>query len=194
MKSLVLASTSPYRRALLARLGVPFDVASSDVDEVIEATEAPHAAAQRLAITKATAVASRHKGSWVLGYDQTLDFAGVVLRKPASENAARAQLATLAGRAHTLHNGIALVCVNVTNNTATVHSALVSVSLTMRKLTAKEIEAYVARDKSGASVGGYLYEQTGFTLFEKVVGSDDSAIVGLPLVETANLLRLIAAL
>jgi septum formation protein len=190
VKSLILASTSPYRRALLARLGIPFDVASSDVDETIEATEVPHAAAQRLAIAKAVAIARRYKSSWVLGYDQTLDFAGVVLRKPTSEEAARTQLATLAGHTHTLHNGIALVCVNATNNVATVHSALVSVSLTMRKLSAKEIDAYVARDKPGASVGGYLYEQTGFALFEKVVGSDDSAIVGLPLVETANLLRL----
>ncbi len=121
----------------------------------------------------------------VIGADQTLELDGRVLRKPDDDAATRAQLAELAGREHALHSAIAV------RDAATgrVVTDVTTTRLTMRPLTPAQIDAYLARDRPSGAVGGYLYERAGVALFDAVVGSDDSAIVGLPLVPLLRLLR-----
>ena len=106
---LVLASTSAFRRALMAAAGLPFEVEAPGVDEIASPGLSPKAVARRLARLKAEAVGSRHPDALVIGSDQTLDLDGELLRKPGSRAEARRQIAGLAGREHALHTAVALV-------------------------------------------------------------------------------------
>ena len=182
---LILASTSPYRRALLERLGLPFEVAAPRVDEAPGPGETPAQTALRLAEAKARAVASGRAAGLVLGSDQAADCDGEAISKPETHVAAAAQLARLSGRTIVFHTAVALL--NVA--TGRVQRELVDVASTFRVLGAEEIEAYLRRDRPYDCAGAVKSEALGIALFERIQSSDPTALVGLPLIAVARMLR-----
>lgn len=194
---LVLASTSPFRAALLERLGLRFEVAAPRFDERMDASvfagsdDAPDAIARAFALGKARSLAGAyaHAGPTLLiGSDQVLALGrdgASVFRKPMSREEALAQLVALSGRTHTLTTAVAVVDAQ----SAEARVDAIRVSLTMRALGADALARYLDHEDTRGSVGGYRFEGRGVALFESVVGIDDSAIVGLPLVLVSRLLR-----
>lgn len=181
---LVLASTSPYRRALLARLGLPFDCEVPGVDENAGlAGCTPEARALTLALAKARAVAARRPDAVVIGSDQVCAVGDEVLGKPGSADAARAQLLRLQSREHRLATAVAIV------QGSRELSFLDVTRLHMRALTADAIHRYVATDQPLDCAGSYRIEALGISLFDRIEGTDQTAIVGLPLLATAQVLR-----
>lgn len=181
--TLILASTSKYRRALLDRMGLPYESVAPDFDEVEPPGVAPEACARLFARGKAGAVAALRPGALVIGADQALDLDGQMLRKPRDLGEAAGQLLQLSGRWHRLHSAVAVV------GPGGVSEGVATIELKMRALTAEQARRYVELDQPHGCVGGYTYEQRGFALFDEVKGSDDGAIVGLPLWLLARLLR-----
>lgn len=181
-----LASTSPYRRRLLGRLGVPFECASPQVDERALAAEVddPRHVASLLAAAKATAVARARPGAFVLGGDQLVAIDGEILGKPGSPEGARRQLGRLAGREHRLVTAICLV-----DPEGRERSHVDEHRMKLRPLTPGEIERYVARDEPVDCAGSYKVEGLGIALFEAIEGDDFTAIQGLGLMATSRLLR-----
>lgn len=184
MRPLVLASTSRYRAALLDRLGLPYAVDGPGIDETARPGESPAAACVRLAEAKARAVAGRHPDALVLGSDQIADCGGAHVGKPGTLERARAQLAALSGRTVVFHSGVALV------DAATGRCAVerVDVRSTLRELSAREIDAYLARESPFDCAGSVRSEGLGIALFERIESDDPSALVGLPLIATCRLL------
>ena len=183
MSALILASTSPYRRQLLQRLGLAFDCARPEVDETPTADEPPVALACRLARQKALAVAAGHPGSWVIGSDQAASLDGRPLGKPGSHQAACAQLAAMSGRAVQFHTAVCLARDGQTLetcDTTTVH---------FRVLDADEIARYVAAEQPLDCAGSFKCEGLGISLFTAIDNQDPSALIGLPLIATCQLLR-----
>jgi len=182
---LVLASTSRYRRELLARLGLPFDTASPRADETPLPGETPAATALRLSAEKARSVAARFPGALIIGSDQVADCDGEPVGKPGDHERAVAQLTRLSGRTVVFHTGIALL------DTATgdCRLALVDVRSTFRELAADEIEAYLRRERPYDCAGSVKSEALGIALFERIESDDPSALVGLPLIRLASMLR-----
>jgi septum formation protein len=186
MHDLVLGSTSPYRRELLARLRVPFDVLGPDVDEeALQRSGAePSSIALRLAVAKAASVAAKRSDAFVIGSDQVVDLDSEILGKPGDEARAREQLARLQGRTHRLVTAIALRAPDGTLRThVDVHR------MTLRSLGAAEIERYVAAEQPLDCCGAYKIESLGIALFERIEGDDFTAIPGLPLIALGRLLR-----
>ncbi|MEZ6183805.1 MAG: nucleoside triphosphate pyrophosphatase [Planctomycetota bacterium] len=183
MRPLILASTSRFRAAVLERLGVEFLTAAPDFEERDPGDLAPDALAQAFARGKAQSVPGP---GLIVGADQVLEFEGRVLRKPEGLEGAADQLHELSGRSHTLHSALAVW----DPERGRLEEALRSVQLTLRPLTLAQARAYVALDRPLGSVGGYTYEQRGIGLFTRVSGGDDSAILGLPLLDLVHLLEL----
>jgi septum formation protein len=183
---LLLASTSPYRRELLARLGVPFDVQAPRCDEeaLKRADEAAAQQALRLAREKALSVAALEPDACVIGCDQLLDLDGQVLGKPGSEENAVAQLLALQARSHRLLTALVLACPG-----GQLLSHLDLHVLTMQPLDRAAAQRYVAADKPLDCAGSYKIEARGIGLFTRVEGEDFTAITGLPLLAVARLLR-----
>jgi septum formation protein len=184
---LILASTSPYRRTLLERLGLPFRCVAPGVDEAAfkqEITD-PAALALRLAVTKAEAVATRFPDSVVIGSDQLAAIDGDILGKPGSPSAAVAQLERLAGRTHGL---VTAVCV-LRHSDGLCRTHTDRTRLTMRPLSHDELTRYVALDDPTDCAGSYKIESAGVALFERIETDDFTAITGLPLIALARLLR-----
>lgn len=185
MPELILASSSPYRRQLLARLGVPFTVVPPKVDEAAfdDRGLAPADLAVRLARAKATAIARHHADAIVIGSDQLACVDGRPLGKPGSAPAAAAQLRLLAGREHLLTTAVAIV-----HPRGMVEFADTAV-LTMRALADDEIDRYVAADQPLDCAGSYRIEGLGIALFARIDCADHAAILGLPLLRLAHELR-----
>ena len=182
---LILASTSRYRRELLGRLNLPFDVASPDVDETPRPGETPHALANRLAVAKAHDVASRQSGDvWALGSDQVADLDGLPLGKPGGRDAAIAQLRAMSGRVVRFHTAI---CLAHADGRAFAECDLTAVHV--RVLADGEIERYVDAEQPFDCAGSFKSEGLGITLFDAIDNRDPSALVGLPLIATCRLLR-----
>jgi len=183
---LVLASTSPYRRVLLERLGLAFDVARPEVDEAALPGETPHATAVRLAQAKARAVTScRNDGAWVLGSDQVGELAGHALGKPSSAGAAMAQLRAMSGRTVRFHTALCLAHAD-----GTAFAACDLTEVRVRVLRDAEIERYLDAEQPFDCAGSFKSEGLGIALFERIDSSDPTALVGLPLIATCGLLRL----
>lgn len=180
---LILASTSPYRRELLSRLRLAFDTAAPAVDEAARAGEAPATLAVRLARSKAAAVARDFPGAIVIGSDQVADLDGSALGKPGHRAACVAQLQAMSGRSVAFHTA---VCVHVD---ARSDAAVDTTRVRFRKLSSAEIARYTDAEQPFDCAGGFKVEGLGIALFEAVESSDPTALIGLPLIATARLLR-----
>jgi len=185
MPPLILASTSRYRKDLLARLGLPFTCEAPGVDEDAVKSDgalAPRRLAEVLAEHKALAVAARHPGAVVIGGDQLAHLEGAILGKPGTAAAAEAQLARLAGRTHELVTAMCIVHPGGFER----HTDLAR--LRMRQLDTAAIRRYVAADAPLDCAGAYKLECRGIALFEEISCADHTAITGLPLLWTAGVL------
>ncbi len=182
---LVLASTSRYRRELLGRLRLPFEVASPDVDETPRQGETPLVLANRLAVAKAHDVASRQAGdAWALGSDQVAELDGLPIGKPGGRDAAITQLRAMSGRIVRFHTAI---CLAHADGRAFADCDLTEVHV--RALEDGEIERYVDAEQPYDCAGSFKSEGLGITLFDAIDNRDPSALVGLPLIATCRLLR-----
>lgn len=181
---LVLASTSPYRRELLARLRLPFTVARPEVDEAPREGEPPARLAARLAAAKAAVVAATHLDAWVLGSDQVADLAGRPLGKAGGRAAAIAQLRAMSGKEVVFHTA---VCMSRAGRADM--AAVDRTTVRFRLLADGEIERYVAAEAPFDCAGSFKCEGLGIALFESIRSEDPTALVGLPLIATAGLLR-----
>lgn len=184
MPFLILASTSRFRRALLDRLGLPYEARAPQFEENAPEGMHPHEIARSFAEAKARSIEARHD-TWIIGSDQVAELDGQILRKTSTLEECREQLNQLSGRTHALHTSVALWSPSEQRLLA----ETVTVKLTMRSLEPILINRYVALDQPIGSAGGYFFEGRGIGLFEDVRGGDDSAIVGLPLLSLCRLLR-----
>ena len=185
LRPLVLASTSRHRRALLSRLGLPFDVQPPDVDETALPAEAPAATACRLAEAKARAVASRYANALVIGSDQVANADGLAIGKPGDHASAAAQLRMLAGRTVVFHTAVALV--DAQSGRCAVR--LIDVATRFRALSDAAIEHYLKRERPYDCAGSIRSEGLGIALVEGIESDDPSALIGLPLITVIDLLR-----
>lgn len=183
MPALILASTSPYRRELLARLRLPFEAVASQVDETALPGEAPAALAERLALAKARAVAAQRPGAVVIGSDQVADLDGETIGKPGTHEVATAQLRRMSGREVIFQTAVAVVAPGL----AAIERAEVRVRF--RELSDAAIEAYLKTDRPYDCAGSAKVESLGIALLEAVVSDDPTALIGLPLIRTCALLR-----
>lgn len=184
-RRLVLGSTSRYRRELLQRLGLPFDVASPEVDEIPLAGETPAALATRLALAKARAVAQRHPEAVVIGSDQVADLNGEPLGKPGTHERAVAQLRRMSGQTVVFQTALAVRC----EATGFESVDLAAVRVVFRTLGDAEIERYLRAEEPYDCAGSAKSEGLGIALLERIDSDDPTALVGLPLIRTCRLLR-----
>lgn len=182
---LVLASTSAYRRMLLERLCIPFEMARPEVDETPQPGETPAATADRLALEKAQAVAVRFENALVIGSDQVAHIGHEVFGKPGTVENAHVQLRRMSGQTVVFHTALALI--NTTTNTH--HSISIPTEVRFRTLSDDEIVRYVAKEMPLDCAGSAKSEGLGITLLEALSGDDPTALVGLPLIELSRLLR-----
>lgn len=182
---LVLASTSPYRRALLDRLTSNFICDPPQVDESWQPPETPAALVMRLAYAKAKAVAARHPQSLVIGADQVAAFDSIILGKPGSHARALAQLSAVSGHSVSFHTG---VCVLDTSSQQH-HEHLDTTQVRFRLLSAIEIERYLQAEQPYDCAGSFRSEALGISLFDAIESEDPTALIGLPLIGLCRLLR-----
>lgn len=184
-RPIVLGSTSPYRRELLLRLGLPFDVAAPRVDETPQAGETPEALARRLALAKARAVAADHPHAAVIGSDQVADLEGEPLGKPGSHARAVEQLRRMRGRTVVFQTAVAVVC----QESGFEQVDLAAVRVRFRTLSDAEIETYLRLEQPYDCAGSAKSEGLGIALLEAIDNDDPTALVGLPLIRTCRMLR-----
>ena len=182
---LILASTSPYRRELLARLRLPFSARRPEVDEGHRAGEGPVHRAERLALAKAQAVAALAPSAVVIGADQVASCEGRILDKPHDEAGARAQLEHQSGRTVLFFSAVAVVCRD--RRYCDCFTDLTTVIL--RALSATEIAAYIGADQPFDCAGSLRSEALGLTLCERIESVDPTGLIGLPLIRLAASLR-----
>lgn len=181
---LILASTSPYRQALLARLRLPFDVAPPEVDEMPLPGERPRALAQRLATAKATAIAGTTSDAWAIGSDQVAALGDTALGKPGAREVAQAQLAAMSGRSVEF-----LTAVCVAHPDGRHFEALDVTTVRFRILAPDAITRYIDAEAPYDCAGSFKSEGLGIVLFESIESTDPTGLIGLPLIATAKLLR-----
>ena len=184
-RPLILGSTSRYRRELLQRLHLPFEVVAPDVDETPFPGEAPSALALRLALAKAHAVAQRHPNAVVIGSDQVADLAGEPLGKPGTHERAVAQLQRMRGQTVVFQTALAVVCLA----TGFAQQDLAPVRVRFRDLSDAEIDRYLRIEQPYDCAGSAKSEGLGIALLDAIDSDDPTALVGLPLIRTCRLLR-----
>jgi len=182
---LILASTSRYRHELLSRLRLPFEVLAPDVDETALPGETPQQLAQLLALAKARAIAVRRPEAVVIGSDQVADLDGQALGKPGTHERALQQLRRMRGRRVLFHTAVAVVRAEQAFEAA----ALCSVAVSFRDLRDEEIEFYLRAEQPYDCAGSAKCETLGITLLEAIESDDPTALIGLPLIRTSELLR-----
>ncbi len=182
---LILASTSRYRRDLLQRLRVPFDVVAPAVDETPLPGELPNGLAERLAMAKAVAVASKHPDAVVIGSDQVAELDGMPIGKPHTHERAIAQLQAMSGRRVVFHTAVAVV----RRDRDYARGMLAPVVVTFRSLDHAEIEHYLRAEQPYDCAGSAKSEALGIALLAAIESDDPTALVGLPLIRTCALLR-----
>ncbi len=183
---LILASTSPFRRELLARLGLPFETDNPNVDEELLPGEAPETASLRLAELKARAVASSHPDSLIIGSDQVAILDGRAFGKPGNHENAVRQLRSIRGRQVNFFTGLCLLDAR----TGKAHCRGVPTLVTFRDLTDQEIESYLRRERPYNCAGSAKAEGLGIALIARIEGEDPNALIGLPLIALCDLLRI----
>ena len=184
LPSLVLASTSPYRRALLERLGLPFTAVAPQVDETRRPGESAPSLVVRLAQAKASAVAPEHPDALIIGSDQVAVIEDRILGKPGDREHAIAQLTSAAGKTAVFHTGLCLLNA-ATGRTGTVCELF---RVYFRRLSLAQIAGYVDREQPFDCAGAFKSEGLGIALFERMDGDDPNALVGLPLIRLVDLL------
>jgi len=184
-RPLILASTSRYRRELLTRLTLPFDVHAPDVDEAALPGEMPSALAQRLALEKANAVAARFPEAVVIGSDQVADLAGEALGKPGDHARATAQLRRMRGQTLVFQTAVAVVC----RATDFEQRDLAAVRVVFRQLDDAAIERYLRAEQPYDCAGSAKSEGLGIALLDAIDSDDPTALIGLPLIRTCRMLR-----
>lgn len=180
---LILASGSPYRKAMLARLRLPFRTISPDIDESPQQGETPAAMALRLSIAKAQAVVTLNPGSIVIGSDQVATFQGLKIGKPGNFEAAREQLLSFSGQTVEFHSALC-----VTDGLRQEARDIITFCQ-FRKLTQETIETYLHLEQPYDTAGSAKAESLGITLMESMRSDDPTAIIGLPLIALSQMLR-----
>jgi septum formation protein len=184
-RKLILGSTSPYRRQLLERLRIPFEVAAPEVDESPQVTETPKQMACRLAMAKARAVAMQFPACVVIGSDQVADLDGQPLGKPGNHRNAVSQLQQMRGKTVIFQTAVAVVCLE----TGFAQMDLAPVKVKFRELTDAEIETYLQAEEPYDCAGSAKSEGLGIALLESIDNDDPSALVGLPLIRTCRMIQ-----
>ncbi len=184
-RPLILGSTSRYRRELLQRLHIPFDVAAPHVDESPLPGESPDKLAARLALAKAYAVASAFPQAVVIGSDQVADLKGLALGKPGSHEKAVIQLRQMRGQTVVFQTAVAVVCLE----SGFEQSALAAVRVKFRPLSDDEIENYLRIEQPYDCAGSAKSEGLGIALLDAIESDDPTALVGLPLIRTCHMIR-----
>ena len=182
---LILGSTSRYRRELLQRLQIPFDVAAPDVDETPLPNETPRGLAERLALDKARAVASAFPHAVVIGADQVADLNGLPLGKPGNHERAVIQLRQMRGQTVIFQTAVAVVC----SESGFQQSSLAAVRVKFRDLSDSEIENYLRAEQPYDCAGSAKSEGLGIALLESIESDDPTALVGLPLIRTCKMIQ-----
>lgn len=180
---LILASTSIYRRDLLTRLSIPFEVISPQVDETPLTGESTLDLALRLAQAKANAVAQSHPEAWVIGSDQVADLCGAAIGKPGNFERALAQLQLMRGATVTFHTALCLM------HGAVATTLSVPTEVRFRKLSDEVLTAYLLAEKPYDCAGSAKSEGLGISLLEAIHSDDPTALIGLPLIALSGLLR-----
>lgn len=184
-RKLILGSTSAYRRELLSRLRTPFTVESPHVDETPLPGETPASLARRLALAKAQAVARRFPDCVVIGSDQVADLDGLSLGKPGTHDRAVAQLHQMSGRTVIFQTAVAVVC----EQSGFCQEQLAPVKVTFRTLNDDEIESYLRAEQPYDCAGSAKSEGLGISLLSSIENDDPTALIGLPLIRTSQMLR-----
>lgn len=184
-RTLVLASTSPFRRALLERLGVSFETLSPEVDETRRDGEPAEVLVKRLAEAKARAGGSRHPDALIIGSDQVAVCAETVLGKPGDHDTACRQLAQLAGQRVSFYTGLCLY----DSHADRCRLDMVPYHVVFRHLDAAQIERYLRADQPYNCAGSFKSEGLGISLFESMEGDDPNALIGLPLIRLVSWLN-----
>lgn len=182
---LVLASTSPYRRELLARLDIPFTVAAPDIDETPLAGEGPADTALRLAQAKARALAQQFPGALIIGSDQVATLDNLQIGKPGTHDKAVAQLQLMRGRTVVFHTALALY--DSRNDSIQVKD--VQTDVDFRPLSDEFIESYLRKEQPYNCAGSAKSEGLGIVLMSAMRGTDPNALIGLPLIELISMLQ-----
>ncbi len=185
MSDIILASTSPWRRALLEKLGMPFECAAPTTDETPLAGESPRHLVLRLAQDKAQSLAHLYPHHLIIGSDQVCVLEGEITGKPHTEENARAQLRKASGNIVTFYTGLALF------NSATGHlqTECEPFDVHFRHLSEQEIDDYIRKERPLQCAGSFKSEGLGITLFERLEGRDPNTLVGLPLIALCQMLR-----
>jgi MAF protein len=182
---LVLASTSPFRRELLARLELPFVSAAPDVDETVQADETPQSLVKRLAEQKARAVATKFPHALIIGSDQVATLDDLILGKPGNYRRAFQQLALASGKKVTFFTGLCLF--NSATDRCQIHCEPFHVHF--RQLDGTTIQQYLNRERPYDCAGSFKSEGLGIALFERLQGDDPNALIGLPLIRLVSMLK-----
>jgi septum formation protein len=182
---LILASSSPYRRELLERLKIPFEVSAPDVDETPRSGETPSAMVERLSIEKAQKIAGGRPGTLVIGSDQVAVYNGAIVGKPHSHDKAVEQLRSASGKAVTLYTGLALV----NADTRRIQIEVIPYRVTFRTLSDAQIESYLRKEQPYSCAGSVRSEGLGIALLEKFEGDDPNTLIGLPLIRLVRMLE-----
>jgi septum formation protein len=182
---LILASSSPYRRELLERFKIPFEVISPEVDETPRRGETPMALVERLSVEKARKIADAKPGTLVIGSDQVAVYNGSIVGKPHSHDKAVEQLRSASGKAVTLYTGLALV----NSDTGSVQHEVIPYRVTFRTLTEAQIESYLRKEQPYSCAGSVKSEGLGIALLERFEGDDPNTLIGLPLIRLVRMLE-----
>lgn len=182
--ALILASTSVYRRELLARLGLPFETAAPDVDETPRPGETPEHLVRRLAEAKARAVAARYSDALIIGSDQVAVIDGRILGKPGNHERAAEQLRAASGRRLTFLTGLCLL--DAASGGTEVEA--IPFSVLFKPLSEAKIENYLRRERPYHCAGAFKSEALGIALCARLEGDDPTALIGLPLIRLVAML------
>jgi septum formation protein len=185
MTELVLGSTSPFRKALLEKLGLPFSTVSPEVDESRLADESPEQLVYRLSEAKARAVAGSKPDALIIGSDQVAVIDGEILGKPGSHEKAVEQLRNASGRAVTFLTGLCLL----NSKTGGTQTEVVPFTVHFRDLSDEQIENYLRSEKPYNCAGSFKSEALGISLFERLEGEDPNTLIGLPLIRLVRMLE-----
>ena len=184
-RTLILGSTSRYRKELLSRLQIPFETAAPDVDETPHNNESPKDLALRLALAKARAVALKHPEAVVIGSDQVADLEGAPLGKPGNHTNATLQLQRMRGKTVIFQTALSVVCIA----TGYERTDLAEVKVKFRDLSDAEIESYLRAEEPYDCAGSAKSEGLGIVLLDAIENDDPTALIGLPLIRTCQMLR-----